>query len=139
MGIVAVKDTFTGIVDRGRPTYEVSFYIYCDQCGSFNVKRYISFYVLLILAVIVAAGILVIRFYGKWGICFAFLIFIALRLPLKDLLLGYQCRKCGNTHMSSDNSLNYPSYDLSVVDVPDHLIQKRCIYTDTTHFQEGQN
>ena len=51
-------------------------------------------------------------------------------------MLRYRCRKCGNVHITDHNSLHYPANDLSIVDVPDRLTQKRYIDTDVIHFQQ---
>ena len=63
-------------------------------------------------------------------------VFIFVSLPWRDLMLRYKRRKCGNIRITDYNSLNYQSYDLSVVDVPDYLTQKRYIDTDVLQFQQ---
>lgn len=136
MGAVAMEERSTGLVDRGYPVSEATLYIYCDNCGSFNIKTYIPFIKLLIIAIIIAiVGFLISRI-ENWLPCVFPLIMIAMFIPWRDIFLKYKCRKCGNVHITDYNSLHYQSYDLSVVDVPDNLTQKRYIDTDVLHFQQ---
>ena len=136
MGAVALKERSTGLVDRGYPVVEATLYIYCDSCGSFNIKIYIPFVKLLITAVILTAGILLTVNDRQWLICLLPLGWLVLYLPWRDIMLRYKCRKCGNVHITDYNSLHYKSYDLSVVDVPNNLTQKRYIDNDVFHFQQ---
>jgi hypothetical protein len=136
MGAVAMKDRSTGLVDRGYPVVEATLYIYCDRCGSFNVKTYIPFIKLLITAGILAAGVFLVKKGGQGLMCLIPFGLLALFLPWKDLMLRYKCRKCRNVRITDTNSLHYKPYDLSVVDVPDKLTQKRYIDTDVIHFHQ---
>jgi hypothetical protein len=136
MGAVVMKERSTGLVDRGYPVAEATLYIYCDSCGSFNIKTYIPFIKLLVITVVVTAGVVLTLGDKQWLMCVIPLGWIALYLPWRDMLLRYKCRKCGNVHITDYNSLNYQTYDLSVVDVPENLTQKRYIDTDVLHFQQ---
>ena len=136
MGAVALKERPTGLVDRGYPVIEATLYIYCDGCGSFNIKTYIPFIKLLIIAGIPTAGIFLASGNKQWLMCLIPLGLLAFYLPWKDILLRYKCRKCGNVHITDYNSLHYQSHDLSVVDVPENLTQKRYIDIDVLHFQQ---
>ena len=131
-----MKERSTGLVDKGYPVTEATLYIYCDNCGSFNIKTYIPFIKLLIIAVVIMAGILLSLNDKQWLMCLIPLGWLALYLPWRDIMLRYKCRKCGNVHISDYNALHYQSYDLSMVDVPDNLTQKRYIDTDVLHFQQ---
>jgi hypothetical protein len=136
MGAVAMKERSTGLVDRGYPVVEATLYIYCDGCGSFNIKTYIPFVKLLITAVIITAGILLTVNDRQWLACLLPLGWLSLYLPWRDIMLRYKCRKCGNVRITDYNSLHYQSYDVSVVDVPDNLTQKRYVDNDVLHFQQ---
>ncbi len=131
-----MKERSTKLVDKGYPVTEATLYIYCDHCGSFNIKTYIPFIKLLIIAVVIMAGILLSLNDKQWLMCLIPLGWLALYLPWRDIMLRYKCRKCGNVHISDYNALHYQSYDLSMVDVPDNLTQKRYIDTDVLHFQQ---
>jgi|WetSurSiteA1Bulk_404760.scaffolds.fasta_scaffold74576_1 hypothetical protein len=136
MGAVAMKDRSTGLVDKGYPVYEATLYIYCDACGSFNIETYIPFIKLLIIAVIITVGVFLALHDKQWLMCLIPLGLLALFLPWRDILLKYKCRKCENSQITDYNSLHYQSYDMSMVDVPDRLTQKRYIDTDVLHFQQ---
>ena len=133
-----MEERSTGLVDRGYPVTEATLYIYCDACGSFNIKTYIPIVKLVILAVILLLPLLIVQNIKEWLACLVGLSFFAffVSFPWRDLMLRYKCRKCGNIRITNHNSLNYQSYDLSVVDVPDYLTQKRYIDTDVLHFQQ---
>ena len=134
MGAVALQERATGLVDRGYPVCEATLYIYCDACGSFNIKVYIPILRLLGAAAVLAAGAALLSAYRQWLVCLIPLCLLALYLPWKDMFLKYKCRKCGNARISDYNSLHYQAYDLSVVDVPDRQAQKRYLDTDVLHF-----
>ena len=131
-----MKERSTGLVDRGYPVTEATLYIYCDACGSFNIKIYIPFLRLLILAIIITGGVFLTLNNKQWLICLIPLGLFSLYLPWRDIMLRYKCRKCRNVQITDYNSLHYQPYDLSVVDIPDDLAQKRYIDTDVLHFQQ---
>lgn len=136
MGAVAMKERSTGLSDRGYPVVEATLYIYCDGCGSFNIKTYVPLIKVLIIALILTLGTLLVLNATEWLMCFIPVAYMAAFLPWRDILLEYKCRKCGNVRITDCNSLHYPSYDLSVVDVPEGLIQKRYADTDVVHFHQ---
>ena len=131
-----MQESSTGLVDRGYPVTEATLYIYCDACGSFNIKTHIPIFKLAFTTIIIAGGVFLALGDKQWLVCLIPLGWLSLYLPWKDIMLRYKCRKCGNAHITTYNSLNYQSYDLSVVDVPDSLTQKRYIDTDVLHFQQ---
>ena len=131
-----MKERSTGVRDKGYPVVEATLYIYCDACGSFNIKTYVPFVKLIIVAIVLIVALFLTLNYNQWLICLLPLGWLALLLPWKDILLKYKCRKCGNTQITDFNSLKYRSYDMSVVDVSDKLTQKRYIDTDVLHFQQ---
>lgn len=136
MGAVVMKERSTGLVDRGHPVTEATLYIYCDTCGSFNIKTYIPFTKLFIVVSIMMTGIFLALNDKQWLVCLLPLAWLALYFPWRDVMLRYKCRKCRNIHITDYNSLQYKPYDLSIVDVPDSLTQKRYIDTDVLHFQQ---
>lgn len=117
-------------------------YVYCDQCGSFSIKKYTSLgkWLLLIGSCGLIAGVMCSISIVKpsnwiWGLIFSLVIcLIAFKLFWRDI--EYKCRKCGNMRISINtpqdcpskipkyNVRNYPS-TLEVIDVPDQLTQKR--------------
>lgn len=136
MGAVAMDERSTGLVDRGYPVNQATLYIYCDACGSFNIKITIPFGKILMITAIILSGVLLAVDNKQWLICLIPLSLFAMYLPWRDMLLKYKCRKCGNVHISDFNALHYQPYDLSVVDVPDNQTQKRYVDTDVLHFQQ---
>ncbi len=137
MGAVAMQERQIGW-DRGYPIMEATLYIYCDACGSFNIKKFIPFTKWIITAGILFAGYWLYRQINdsQWLTCLLPLVLIALYLPWKDIYLRYRCRNCGNRHISPYNSMHYPPYDLSSVDVPDGKTQKRYIDESVLHFHQ---
>jgi DNA-directed RNA polymerase subunit RPC12/RpoP len=138
MGAVAMEERATGLVDRGYPVMEATLYIYCDDCGSFNIKTYVPVYKWVITLLIIAAVVLIYRQVEdwRWYLCLVPILFIGQYLPWRDIYLRYRCRNCGNKYISDFNKLQYPAYDKSIIDAPDHLTQKRYIETDVLHFHQ---
>ncbi len=135
MGAVAVESREIGR-DRGYPIVEATLYIYCDNCGTFNVKTYIPFIRLFIAALVLAGGVYLALSLQRWALCLLPLALLSMYLPWRDIFLKYKCRKCGSTYFSDFNALHYPSYDKSILDVPDQLTQKRYIDESVLHFQQ---
>ena len=131
-----MEERSTGVRDKGYPVVEATLYIYCDACGSFNIKTYVPFIKLIVVAIVFAVIVSLVLNNYQWLACLLPLGWIASMLPWRDILLRYKCRKCGNIHITDYNSLHYQSNDLSVVDVPDRLTQKRYIDNDVLHFQQ---
>jgi hypothetical protein len=135
MGAVAMESRSLGFRDKGYPVTEATLYIYCDKCGSFNMMTHITLTKWMIILIPV-----IILFFGlRAGLdlrCIPLLLLVALFLPWKDILLSYKCRKFGNQQIAESNILNYQPYDKSVIDVPDHLTQKRYIHEDVLHFSQ---
>jgi hypothetical protein len=99
MGAVAMSSKNTGW-DKGYPIMEATLYIYCDACGSFNIKTYIPFIKILIIAVVLMAAIFIVLIDIQNLLCLAVMGLFTLFLPWNDILLKYMCRKCGNKHIS---------------------------------------
>lgn len=136
MGAVAMESKSLGFLDRGYPVSEATIYIYCDKCGSFNVKTYIKFWKLMISGAILTFVVYFVSKDGKNLYCILPLILFAMYIPWRDIFLSYKCRKCRNKQISDRNILRYPSYNKSVIDVPDRLTQKRYIHEDVLHFSQ---
>jgi hypothetical protein len=140
MGIVKMKREFD-FMHKGYPYGTDILYVYCDKCGSFSIKTYIS--IRKWLLIIAAFGFMIVGTFATFqsgrlyfsGIFFSLAICI---LAIKFLWgdTDYMCRQCGNSHIIINkpkdyaseipkyNTLNYPS-NMEVLDVPDHLTQKR--------------
>ncbi|HSB67505.1 MAG TPA: hypothetical protein VLD65_13090 [Anaerolineales bacterium] len=131
MGVIDM-DMALDFMDRGYPDYIVTLYVYCDQCGSFNVSRYLNFKrwfvigasgVLIILAGVIAVVRPIVSL--LWLILLPIFCIIILRsLWGSDRDDDYKCRKCGRVSRANYNTLNL-SRENAKIDVPDRLIQKR--------------
>lgn len=131
-----MKEKSTGVIDKGYPVVEAILYIYCDACGSFSIKTYIPFVKLVIVAIVFFGPMFLWQTTREQFGCLLMLGCFAIFLPWRDIMLRYKCRKCGNTWITDTNSLQYKPYDISVIDIPDHLTQKRYVDTDVLHFQQ---
>lgn len=136
MGAVIVKTEMIGF-DRGYPITTATMYIYCDACGSFDVRTYISLSKVLPMAVVLAGGgTWLIRQNIQWILCILPLALVCLVLFMPWKFPDYQCRKCGNTKISHENSWKYPTHDKSILDVPEDRIQKDTIDTTFDDYDE---
>jgi hypothetical protein len=115
MGIVPME-VADSVASRGYYYYTRSVYVYCDECGSFNIKKYVTWWQWLLL---IGSVLFVIGFRGfpPFSLLIGFLVYKLWGLP------GYQCRKCGSVTTAQYNTRNYSS-DYSIVDVPVQQIQK---------------
>jgi hypothetical protein len=120
----------TDFISRGYPYYTATLYVYCDECGSFNIKSYIGVGKwLLILAAcgLMTVGTLAAPAPGGGVYLYGFFVSLAICMFAFKFLWGetdYKCRKCGNVTSIEFNTLNY-SPNIGIVDVPDRFIQKR--------------
>jgi hypothetical protein len=135
MAAVSMESRTVG-QDKGYPIIEATLYIYCDKCGSFNIKTYIPFIRLATISVALLSGVYFTLDHKEWLPCLLPIGLFALFMPWRDLLLRYKCRKCSNTKISDYNALHYEPHDKQVIDVPDRLTQKRYIDEDVPHFQQ---
>ncbi len=122
------------------PDYAITSYIYCDKCGSFQVEGYLTSdsrkkigvgIILLILSVIAAVIIMTIPFLNSDLSAFLscpvwlFAGYLLLSIGLLSVEDGHYCLKCGNTNIDQrSNTLAYPLYDKSVLDVPARAAHK---------------
>lgn len=139
MGAVAMQERQIG-QDRGYPIMEATLYIYCDACGSFNIKTYVPFFKIIITLLLISALVLIYRQVDDWRWYLTLLpvLFFVMYSPWtwRDIYLRYRCRKCGYNHISAHNTRHYPAYDLSSVDVPVEQIQKRYLDESVLHFNQ---
>ena len=150
MGIVKVKRQF-GFLHKGYSYGTDILYVYCDECGSFNIKRRIGLgkwllvsgtCVLLVLARMLLFTTNPVRDWLSSNECFVALVVLVggyvYWAACKELWsdTDYKCRSCGNTRIAVNDRQDCPytigkyntwEYPLSmdIVDVPDRLTQKR--------------
>ena len=130
MGVVIMKSESI-FMDRGYPDSRITLYVYCDECGSFDVRPYWSsrrWSVLGASAGLVVVGILAAA-RPTGAVLWLFPILILFVLPLRRLWGGYEddsyrCRRCGRVSQANYNTLDYSS-DTVHVDVPDQLVVER--------------
>ena len=122
---MAVRTDFRS---RGYAYWTATLYVFCDRCGSFDVRTHISLRKWLVIAsafgLVVSAVLAVV---GSGGRLFWLpLAFAASGLVVKFFWgdVDYRCRKCGYAPTTQHNTLGYPP-DMSKADVPEQLIQKR--------------
>ena len=139
MGAVAMQERQIGR-DGGYPIMEATLYIYCDVCGSFQIKTYVPLFRIIMTLLLISAVVLIYRQVDDWRWYLALLplLFFAMYSPWtwRDIYLRYRCRKCGNNHISTYNTLQYPPYDPSSLDVPDEQTKKRYIDSSVLHFKQ---
>jgi predicted nucleic-acid-binding Zn-ribbon protein len=117
--------------DGGYPIEQLTYYIYCDKCGSFRITTRIGLKTWILITVPVLCAVAIwnnVKDHaspgagvGCWSI-FAVLLFGILWESRQRL--GHKCRKCGNVHITENNVLNYRAFDKSVLDVPERLTHK---------------
>jgi len=73
MGVVAmeVADSFRS---RGYPHYTQAVYVYCDECGSFRVKKILS----AKQWILILGGFIVVSLFMAFGVSWSGLLIIAL-------------------------------------------------------------
>lgn len=125
---------------RGYPLVTGTLYVYCDECGSFNVKKYMGFEKWFVLLVIIGMAFAAYNITAGNPV---FMIFVVLPVSIIFLKWGwsednYRCQKCGNTRIALNNEkagplgiselnvLHYPN-DSVILDVSDKQAQKRYI------------
>jgi len=148
MGIVKMRRHHQ-FIDRGYPYGTDILYVYCDKCGSFSITTYLGLekWLLIIGCCVLTAAVMSWRWPSAvypdrvlvGELCLPFAVCLVVCGFAIKFLWGeenYKCRKCGNvdilinklqdyaSEIPKYNTRNYPS-DMAVVDVPDHLTQKR--------------
>ena len=127
MGSVAMKKIQYSAKSNGYPIIDIVYCIYCDKCGSFNIRKriptIIAFYISSLFTAIML--LLTISFSrhdfltavvpGALTAFFGFLTFI---LGWKYSALRRKCEECGGVTTTDDNILRYQEYDMSLLDIP---------------------
>jgi hypothetical protein len=126
MGVIPME-TVDSFLSRGYPHHTTALYVYCDKCGSFNIKHSLSLRQCLLIT-----GGSALAFFAfhvlknSWFLFLCALIFIGMTIINFWGLSYYWCRKCWKF-----TTIRYNTRPLNtkfVIDVPDKLIQK--IYFD---------
>ena len=133
MGVLSRTFQSNAALVDGYPLEGTIYYIYCDQCGSFNVRTHLKLiqWLLLILTALIIAVcwnyILVQELHGKeiyicWTICFFFTAGI---IGLFYRYFPHKCMKCGNTNITYQDTLGYSKDGAHYcIDVPEHSLHK---------------
>lgn len=127
-----MESKYMGIID-GYPVSEAALYVYCDNCGSFNIKTQVALEKWIAIAIALNIAVLLSALDKVWIACCA-VMGLPIAMLWKDIFLSYKCRNCGNEHITDNNSLHYPAFDKHVVDVPDRVAQKRYLDEDVPGF-----
>jgi hypothetical protein len=127
MGVVVMKQE-TAFLSRGYPYMTAMLYVYCDKCGSFDIKTDRGLWRrLLIFGSCGLAAVVALKLTRSWlDNLWWFLLGLAAIILFLRLVWGYsyyRCRKCGITPITEYNTLQYPS-DMSIVNVPDESAAK---------------
>jgi hypothetical protein len=115
-------------------------YVYCDECGSFGIKTYLSVrkWIIIIVSCLLTFVFVKNALADIRWLSYLLLGYVAGWFLLKQVWgdKDYKCRKCGNSSILINdpkdyaseipkyNTLDFPS-SMEVIDVPDHLTQKR--------------
>jgi hypothetical protein len=136
MGVVPIEAK-TDFISRGYPYCKTMLYIYCDSCGSFNIKKILSprqwllvvigsLLIVLIVFLTITTGRPI---HGKelgnipWSFLFFFSLIIIIFIFGLWGIPDFQCRKCKNITTKRFNTRNYTSENIEI-DVPKDSIQK---------------
>jgi hypothetical protein len=127
MGVVAMEIGTEVICKiQGTNVYQITGCLYCDKCGSFNIGKRITHWMLIGISIpaivtavfwhITISGILPSAIPIVYPFCFGSILWCISLTGIFEF--GHRCKKCGNRDISLSNALNYPEYDRSVLDVP---------------------
>jgi hypothetical protein len=101
----------------------VIYCIYCDECGSFKIKKTLSIknWVWISIGVVIATIFWMDARDG--ALPGAYLVCLGSSLLMVYFIGGFdtealQCMKCGNRHITKTNVLGYPANDKRILDVP---------------------
>jgi len=133
MGVISVTtESYAALVD-GYPLEGTTYYIYCDRCGSFNIRTHIKithWILLILLAIIIAVcwnyflaqEVYWTEQFACWSI---YLIFIVAIVGFLSRYFPHKCMKCGNTEITYQDVLNYSKADKPILfDVPEYMLHK---------------
>lgn len=133
MGVISrtIQDN-TVLVD-GYPLEGTIYYIYCDRCGSFNIRGNLkAIHWLLVIFMVVFSALfykylLLQRLQAQdiylWWTIYLFL--IAVIIGLFSRYFPHKCMQCGNTNITYQDTLGYSKDDAHFgIDVPEHKLHK---------------
>lgn len=125
MGVVhmEVVDSFHY---QGTTWVKYAVYVYCDNCGSFNIRKCLSLRqrLLILSGLVLMALVIYLKLAPAiWVVLLCFFPMIGILVSGFWGLPAYKCGKCGQFTTIRYNTRDYPS-DKSIVDVPDQLIRK---------------
>lgn len=141
MGVVIMEDGST-FLSRGYPYNKATLYVYCDHCGSFDIKTYLDLRKwLLIASPFVLAAVVLFELtqsetvYLWWPIAALAAIMLAFKLFWGDK--RYRCERCGRTTSSKYNTLDL-SPETMIIDVAEGAAEKRFLeyWPDQCDLQE---
>lgn len=130
-GVVRLKQEYYGEwedLNGAYPGYKAALYIYCDHCGSFSIRSYLSpgkWLLIGLTSLLISMGIF--GLFSFAGGIYWFLISAAISFVVDTLFWGsadYKCRQCGKRTSSIYNTLDLaPS--ANGLTIPEKLAQKR--------------
>lgn len=132
MGVVQVTQEIMGEWEDLNGVYpyaRATLYIYCDACGSFSIRTRLGYRkasLIMFAAISLTAGIWA-TFEQAGGALWLGLALAVCILAFRYLWGSpdYVCRKCGSVPTTRFNTRDYPPSDISILDVPDRMIQKK--------------
>ena len=111
---------------QGVYVYEETHCLYCDKCGSFDIGKQLTYWMLiggLVPSLItyvfwtrMKEDILATALPIILPCCFGLILWLVSLTGIFQY--GHRCKKFGNREMTMSNSLNYKEYDRSLLDVP---------------------
>jgi hypothetical protein len=108
---------------EGACVQEIAYCLYCDKCGSFNIKCHTAFETWELLFVFLVMLVSLVTWIFNLGhpllcIFLALPCFVMLFLSDSFKHRSHICEECGTKHTSNDNTRNCPANDRSVLDIP---------------------
>lgn len=106
-------------VFEGYTVTEVAYCLYCDECGSFNIKCLLSLPKWMVWVGIPVIMLAVVRKNAPGTIVMAGILVVFTMIFTSDTFRhrSHFCGECGNANITRDNVLKYPEYDRSILDV----------------------
>ena len=136
MGVVP-KQMESSFSYHGDVFRTVAVYIYCDNCGSFDIDKHLSIrqWLLIISSCLLVAVLISLKYAPisfitiPYTLAKAYWFLLLFVIPFIGMLVfnfwgfpAYKCRKCGEFTTIRYNTRDYPS-DIEI-NVPEQLIQK---------------
>ena len=134
MGTVEMGSRQLDFLHDGYPINLITYYVYCDTCGSFQIRSRLTRTTLIVTLVGLAAVLAIVLAVGPrldatcgagLGVIAVFVAILASGERPKDPgRRSYVCLKCGNTEISDRNVLDYRKYDKTILDLREDLVVK---------------